>query len=487
MRKTDGKRHWVATIALLGSVAVHGNEESVEGTAEAIALAARFELSTLIQSPSTTSGQDNRDKFLQMSEALANEAYSEAEIFAKQVVESVDADSSNALSARALALHNLAIVQYYRGGIESARQNYTAAINLIAREDDNLSPALIQPLRGLAIAHLGQGRPSEAFAVLDRAQHVSNVNFGPHSFDQLPLLQAKLQIHLDNNDKKAALDMLDRIVGLYSRKYSKRSEEMLPAVSQKAEIYRRYDMPAAERIALRHILDIKRKHLADTDLALVEPNIQLAANYTRTMRTEELRAVVSSKAEKHLKKALWIAENSPESNWQVNKDCLLALADYYTLFGANSLADRYYAATWALLSSNDDQLAVRAEHLEKPVPLSRPKPDPYANFEYRRDSDKLDPGDYLTGEIVLAFTVNDRGRAEDVQLVEADPTNFSEMEKRVHKAVDTFIYRPRYEDGVAAATSDQRYRAEYFYHEADYKASLAKSASNRRSRRNVNR
>jgi hypothetical protein len=205
------------------------------------------------------------------------------------------------------------------------------------------------------------------------------------------------------------------------------------------------------------------------------------------MRTQELRSVVSSKAEKHFKTALWIAENSPESNWQVRKDCLLALADYYTLFGAQTLARRYYGSAWELLAANEETLAVRANVLERPVPLTRPKPDPYANFEYRRDSEKLDPADYLTGEIVLAFTVSDRGRAENINVVEAHPVNFSEMEKRVRKAVERFIYRPRYADGVAVATGDQRYRAEYYYHHADYKASLAKSTSNRRTRRQVNR
>ncbi|MGI9206178.1 MAG: tetratricopeptide repeat protein [Woeseiaceae bacterium] len=471
---------------LVGAEAL-GDEASGDETAEALAVAARFELAALVQPPPISSSQDKRDRFAQMSEALANAAYPEAEIIAKQIVENVAADSENALTARALALHNLAVIQHHAANIESARQNYATAVNLIAREDNNLSPGLIQPLQGLAIAHLGQGRPDEAFAALDRAQHVSNVNFGPHSFEQLPLLQAKLQIHIDNGDRDAALEALDRIVGLYTRKFSKRSVELLPALYQKTELYRRYDMDGPERIALRHILDIKRANFAETDLALVEPNIQLATNYARIMRTQELRSVVSSKAERHFKTALWIAENSPESNWQVRKDCLLALADYYTLFGAQTLAHRYYSTAWELLATNEDKLAVRADAMERPVPLTRPKPDPYANFEYRRDSEKLDPADYLTGEIVLTFTVNDRGRAENIHVMEANPAKFSEMEKRVRKAARRFIYRPRYMGGLAVATGDQRYRTEYFYHQADYEASLTKSASNRRSRRNGNR
>ena len=93
-------------------------------------------------------------------------------------------------------------------------------MNLIASEEDNLSPALILPLRGMATVHLDTGRTDEAFEVFDRATHVSNVNYGPHSLKQLPILNSKMQIYLEQDDPRSALDMLDRIYMLYRRKYS---------------------------------------------------------------------------------------------------------------------------------------------------------------------------------------------------------------------------------------------------------------------------
>jgi protein TonB len=128
------------------------------------------------------------------------------------------------------------------------------------------------------------------------------------------------------------------------------------------------------------------------------------------------------------------------------------------------------------MSSNESYLASRAEDLEAPVPLARPAPDLYANFEYNPDRDKLSADDYLEGEVVLAFTVNDRGRTEDLRIVKADPENFTEMEARLRNAVKEFAYRPRLADGKAIATPDMQHRFRYFYTPTEYQASLDKAA-----------
>lgn len=436
---------------------------------------ATYAWSELIQAPPATADRQQRDRFASFTDALANESFSEAEIVGKQMVEEVDADAVDALSVRARALHNLAIAQQFQGRHDSAKQNFSAALDVIASKEGNLSPTLILPLRGLAIAHLDAGQTFEAFAAFDRALHVSNVNYGPHSFKQLPILNSKMQVYLEQNDQGSAVDMVDRIYMLYSRKYARKSEEMLPVMHQRAELYGTLKMYSAEYKAWRDILLIKRKHYAENDLALIEPNIRLARINIRDLRRNAYRSVTTSAAERHLKQALRIAQNSPEGNWEVKKECLLSLADFYTLFDMRGRARRYYAAAWDLMSSDEEYRLARAEDLENPVPLALPAPYPYANFEYKRNRDEIDPNDYVEGEIVMSFTVNERGRTEDHRLVEADPANFSPMEKRVRNSVEKFIYRPRHVDGRATATSDQQYRARYFYLPSEYRASIEKS------------
>jgi len=476
MQKTVRKFRWITSTALLCCVVAIAAEGKPGEGAKKPVNPARFGYAELLQSPPTSVDQQQRDNFAALTEALANESFSEAEIAAKQMVELVTADATDESSARARALHNLAVVQQFQGSSESALQNYSAALGIIVSNNDNLSPSLITPLRGLAFAHLDLGQSQEAFQMFDRALHVSNVNYGPHSFEQLPILNSKLQIYLQQRDPESALDMLDRIHTLYWRKYPKNSEELLPVYYQQARVYGKLNMHAAAFNAWRHILLVRQKHLDKNDLALIEPHIRMAEVSTRGLRNDFHRSVTTSTAEKHLKKALWIAENSPVDDWKAKKKCLLSLADFYTLFDLKGRARRYYSAAWELLSSNEDYRTARAENLEVPVPLVRTPPYPYANFEYDPNRDQVDPNDYLEGEMVMTFTINARGRTEDHRLVAADPANFSPMERRVRNSVEDFIYRPRYVDGRPVATHDQRYRARYYYVPSEYQASIEKSA-----------
>lgn len=479
MQNTVRNFRWLALVASLVTGAAVADKDPVGEADGKPASSIKSDWSELIQPSPATADQQQRDRFASFADSLANESFSEAEIAAKQMVEEVTADAADATFARARALHNLAIAQQLQGNHQSAVQNYSAAVAVIASDADNLSLSLILPLRGLASAQLDAGRPDEAFAAYARALHVSRVNHGPHSLKQLPILNSRMQLHLDQRDLKSTLDMLERIHILYRRKFPRDSQELLPLYQQRAALYARLKMPGDAYNAWRHILIIQQKHYGKNDLALIEPYMRLAQISMGHLRQDAFRNVTTSSAEKYLKRALRIAQDSPEENWEIKKDCLLSLADFYTLFDMKARARRYYSAAWDLMSSDDEYRLARAQDLETPVPLAQPAPYPYANFEYDRNRDQIDPNDYLEGEIVMSFTVNDRGRTEDHWLVESNPANFSPMEKRVRNSVKEFIYRPRYVDGKPAATRNQQYRAKYFYVQSEYQASIEKSASRR--------
>lgn len=428
-----------------------------------------------IQPPPAGADAQLRDSFAAFSEALANNSFAEAEIVAKKMVQQASTPASMDTLSRARALHNLAVSQQFQGSHEAAIQNYDAAIGVIAKVEDSLGAEMILPLRGKALAYLDTERPFEAFQAYDRALHISNVNFGPHSLNQLPILRSRMQVYLDHGDTKRALELLDRIALLYSRRYARDSQEMLPAVYQQAQLYGQLDMLNEERAAWRQVLNIKEKHHAETDLALIEPHIRIAENFITELRQVVYRSGTTPTAEKHLRKALWIAKNSPDSDWLVQTKCLLALADYFTLVNVGSQANRYYEEAWQLMSANPGDLSFRAATLEEPVALAQPRPDPYANFTYNPDRDEIDPAQYREGEIVISYTVNERGRTQDIRIVTADPPDFSHMERRVRNAVKEFVFRPRYEAGQVVVSPEQQYRAQYLYLQDEYRASLAKS------------
>jgi len=431
----------------------------------------KFDWSQLIQPPAQPEAEQN-SSFNQFTEALTNEAYSEAEVVAKQMIEQVD---PNAAAERARALHNLAVAQQAQGSHDSAMQNYVASIDVITRNENNLSSSLIMPLRGLAQVYLDRGLQDEANAALDRALHVSNVNYGPHSLNQLPILNERLDAALEFSDPESALDLMDRIHALYTRKYPRDSQELLPMYRQEAELYNTLGMGDEEYNAWRHVLTIQRKLHGKNDLSLIEPHLRLAEVRIRNLMTIGNRKVAASSAAGHLKKALRIAEDSPGDNWQARKNCLLSLADFYTLFGMQGRARRYYAEAWDLLTSDEMYRPSLARDLEVPVALVRQPPNPYANFAYDRKTVDIDPDEYLEGEMVMAFTVTAEGRTRDIRLVESDPEDFELMERRVRNSVERFVYRPRIADRVPVPTADQYYRIKFYYVPSAYEVSIARS------------
>jgi hypothetical protein len=439
-----------------------------------------FDWSEFIQAPPPGADPGARENFAAFTEAMANNAYSEAEILAKQMVEAASSEDSDEL-ARARALQNLAAAQQTIGEHESARQNFLASITAVSAANDNLSPDLVMPLRGLAATYVSSQQPEQAFAEYDRALHISNVNFGPHSLRQMPILQSRLQLMMELGDPGAALDVLERVDMLYTRKFDRHSAEMLPGLYLQARTYGQLGAMLEERNAWRDILAIKERTLEDDDPGLIEPNIRLASIYMRSMRKNAFRAVSSSTAEKHLKKALRIANNSPEATWEMRKECLLSLADFYTLFDLKARARRYYGEAWALLSADDELRRARADSFDAPVPLSRPQPDRYAHIEVMSDYEQIEQDDYLEGEVTVRFAVDERGRTQDLDVVAATPEDFTRMEIRARNAVDSFVYRPRFVDGQPVSTDDLEYRFQYYYLPSVYESALEKSAKRNRS------
>lgn len=463
----------------LAAAQVPGPDQPETDATEKSEILAKFKLADLIRPPPTTASPEQRDSYTAFAEALATESFTEAEMAAKRSVELVDDAAAGAATERARTLHNLAIVQQFLGENESAKQNYSAVLNMYASAHDNLSTDLILPLRGLAIAHLDTGDSLAALQAMDRAQHVSNVNFGPHSLRQLPILDAKMQLHLDNDDVKSGLKVLDRIFQLYTRKYPRNSEELLPGLYQKAEIYGGLKMYGEEYRAWRSILEIKENHLPENDLALVEPHVRIAEVHVRDLRKTGYRHVTTSPAERHLKEALRIAENNPEGDWEMRKDCLLSLADFYTLFDMKGRARRYYAQAWDLLSSDESYIAARHKEFSSPVPLARPSVERYAKFEYHADRHDIGEDDFVDGEMTLAFTVDERGRTKDFRIVQANPEDFTQMEIRARNLVDDFVYRPRYVAGEPVVTGELQHKIEFFYLPSEYQTALNEAAKPR--------
>jgi tetratricopeptide (TPR) repeat protein len=409
--------------------------------------------------------------FMLYKEALDNKAYTEADTLAKQVVElSIQVFGINSLDS-ARALTNLGIAQHQNEDYESAILNYSAAIDIIERVEDRLNANLINPLKGLGAAQLASGQPDEAIDSFQRAVHVSHVNEGPHNLMQVDVLESLAETYLSVGELDEVRDIQGHIFGLQARDVELDSLEAIPALERQARWQHRLQQFEQERYTWRKIIDIVEDRRGKEDLSLIGPLTELGKSYLfigqPSMSFQQPTSI--SSGEIYLKRALRIAESNPDATWKTSEAAMLALGDFYILSGKPSRARKVYSDTWALLSGDEDRLKNRHNHLETLVVLQEVKPPMYVGIGGEVRSNL--PGDsYQTGTIVYDYSVSSRGLTTDIEMIDAKPAGFEDMERAVLNNLRAMIHRPRLVDGNTVQTDDLTFTHRFFYRESDLPA-----------------
>jgi tetratricopeptide (TPR) repeat protein len=426
--------------------------------------------------------EEERDKaeLLQSFElyksSVENGMYDEADTLAKRIIElSIKLYGINSHDS-AKALTNLGTVQYHNKDFESAQLNYKAAIDIIERIEDRLHASLINPLKGLGAAQLGAGRPDLAKETFDRAVHVSHVNDGPHNLMQVDMLDALTETYLTIGEVDEALDVQEKVVNLQLRNVDPDSEEAIPALEREANWMHRMQHYNAERNAYRKIIRILEKSRGSADIALIPPLTGLGKSYlfVEPYDPEMQYYTPASGGEVYLKRALRIAEESPQADWEIRRGSMLALGDFYTLSGRESRASRAYTDVWEFLSAEEERIPSRISVLESAVVLQNISPTIYYNSA-RQDYAATPPENFERGTIVVGYAIDTSGQSANISVIEARPPGLVEMENEVMREVRDLIHRPRLENGQIVPVDDMTYTHEFFYRPTDLTAPPAES------------
>jgi hypothetical protein len=257
--------------------------------------------------------------FALYKESLTSANYLEADTLAKQIIELSIKLYGIESAESAKALTNLAIAQHNNKEYEAAERNYLASINIIESASDRLNSALINPLKGLGATQLAIGRPDMARATFERAIHISHVNEGPHNIDQVEVLESMAEIYLAVGDHKEALDVQERMSSL----------DILPALKNQAHWQHRLQMYDRERVSWRKIITVIERHHGKNDLRLIPPLTSLGKSYLYVTPIEyDVQPEISvASGESYLRRANRIAEDNPDSTWEIHEQTLLALGD----------------------------------------------------------------------------------------------------------------------------------------------------------------
>jgi tetratricopeptide (TPR) repeat protein len=430
-----------------------------------------------VRDPDEISADLLNAEFKRVGMLLRDRAYDEADSAAKRAIEMAIRVKGPRSSEMAKALTNLAIVQHHAEQYDAAQQNFQSAVEIIEDNEDRLNSQLVNPLRGLAAAQLEGGRPDLASNTLHRAVHVTHVNDGPHNLGQVELLDSLTDVSVRLGLREQANDLQDTVYALNVRHFQDDSLELIPPLMTRAQWQHRIGFINEERATYRRIVRILEAEFGKSALQLIEPLALLGKSfsYFDMSGDQAFRETSLLGGEIYFKRAVRIAAEHPDSNWEIVTIATLALADHYMHIGNTQRANQIYGTLWELLSEDEARFDTRQEQLESNVLLKMaPLPEYVDNAHSESVASSEDP--ILQGTVSLIYNISVRGRASDVKLLEADPPEFLEIQKAAQRELRRRIFRPRFFEAKAVATTDQVLFHTFFYRKSDLDALRDKPA-----------
>lgn len=386
--------------------------------------------------------------------ALINEQrYAEAEEAARAVVQLTERQFGTDSLELAAPLDNLATAQMLNGDLTAAEQSYRRGIALIARHEGQLSPRLINPYIGLGATYNRGGLHEKAEEAFGTALRLNNVNEGFYNLDQMKIRDGLTEAYIGLQEIEEANFQQVVQLEIYQRRLGEDNPEITPAMYKLARWYERSNQPEAAQYTYRRAQQLIRKNYGRESVEMVTAYEGLAGNYER-------QGDISGSAS-YLKKALKIIEGQQEADRPKQAELLIRLGELYGRTGRYDTANAYYERGWQALTLEAGYEDLRTALFDKPVRITglgwnnlRFAPGSVSDWNLLSD-----------GYVLLRYNVNEKGRAENIRIVESDPEGI--MDRRISSALKRAYFRPRFTDGVAVTAENVMYRHDFRYQPKD--------------------
>ncbi len=427
--------------------------------------------------------------------------YEQSIFFANEVVNLTRDIFGNRAIELANPEMNLAGAYRSSGDTQSAQATYSAAIEIIEDNDGFLSAELINPLIGLGATYNDAGQHDLALRAYRRALHVNHVNAGFYNFEQIPVRDGLTESYLGLEELERADFEQTVQVSFYEHEYGQNNPVNLPAMYKLADWYHHTGQFKNEQSIYTNTLRMIKRSGGKTDPLLVETYRRYAALYRRQelarsggetdpllvdtyrryaalSRRQELtrsggetdpllvdtyrRQELAEEAIRMQKKAIEINEAQPEPNITLRGDLLVELGDWYSTFGYSRHAVQSYSEAWQTFAADPELYGERLEaYFSRPQSVFR-RAIPTI---YPRSSRNLDPASnpniFGDGIVMARYTVTDRGRVEDVEIIESDPPDL--LDDKVASALRHWYFRPEFQDGLPVSRPNMTYVHEFKY------------------------
>lgn len=363
-------------------------------------------------------------------------------------------------------------------------QRYLEAVSNAESAGGAYDPALSQHLLGLGIAYQNDGKHAEAAEVLNRAAHVTRVNEGLYSTADLPILELLIESYAALGEWEEVGNRYHQMFQIHHRNYGNDDPRLLPMLHKLSTWHMRAylqdlgEQPLNHLITARNLNDssttimranypandpriadsLRQRALADYYLASYRPpDIPETgfgtADDTAFIRQPSYLINSFSDGRDALSSAVEIRRQNPDSTSLQRSQAVAELGDWHQLFNRTQTAlDTYREAYSEGMQGGGDPASVIDQVFGKPQAL------PVLPQDYALPVNPANPPEAY---ILLSFAVNEKGQAEDFQVLESVPSAADKSVAKLRRQLRATRFRPRFADGEPATTSGLTYR--YLY------------------------
>ena len=375
-------------------------------------------------------------------------------------------------------------------------REYTESVQAIESEGGVWDRGLIEGLATLGELHQRQGDHITAIKTFDRVVHVSRINNGLHTLEQIPALEQKIESFLVLGDWEQADLYYNYMFYIQQKAYGNTDPRIIPMLERLA----RWNLRAfniglgknlGERLNSAQLLfDAASKmvdvHFGRSDKRYVDYQQSIAnASYLVSQHPElmnEMERPEFRLNQDQLRRRLISSERSASRGFQAGEEALLNilaqrqvedglsvplaeananLGDWYLMFGRRKAAVQQYASAWQIIADLEDPPELLAEFFGHVVPLpsflDAPTSLVFAS-EKGKDTKELE-----VGFVDLRFDVTENGVVRNLEIVSGESEEKALILGRLQRQVRSSVFRPMLEDGVAIRSIGNQFRYRYWY------------------------
>ncbi len=374
--------------------------------------------------------------------------------------------------------------------------NYSDAVRATELEGGVWDLKLTEDLAVLGSLFQDQGDHVQAIEAFDRVVHISRINNGLHTLDQIPAVEQMIESYLAVSDWEKADLYYNYLFYIQEKAYGTKDPRIIPVLERLANWNLRafnigFDDSLGVRLSNAQIMFSAAAQMVgvhfgrkDDRFAAYQRNIANSA-YLMSKHPDLMRDLNSTEFrmnEEALRRRVLGGEQISSRGFQTGEEALLEvlryerqegnspealaqaiieLADWYLIYQQRRGAAELYGEAWSVLSAteNGEELLAKFFGQVTPLPTFLAAPTSLVfNSTTARDTTELQ-----VGYADLVFDVTENGVVRNLEVLSAEDEDNYAIIGRLRREVRDATFRPVLVDGEPVRTTGNQFRYRYWY------------------------